>query len=378
MFRISLISTLLAGAAAATGRVINQANGDIRSDSAMGRHLMQHARSLENNQQDVSFLGAYSLKFQGCHHVQQWNNEADGEDDVRIKTKRLVRFRLCPADSCTSSASGCSSYYGDYIVDMATFVEAYLTAKEEEADRFCSLAYSECNSLCDSDTDCQATCMTELAFPDCLYNNNNNNNGNQNDQEEFDVKDYAECGQFDFGGGRRLDQNNNNYEEVEYFLGPYCADQGGEIHLGLFTDDTCSTFAQNGESMFYNSRGYELPYSDASLVTSMCLTCAGYNQNGEYEQSELCETVYETSGKCEEKMSISYPSSSSCDYISGIKILHEDGVMRGASTRKSKAAAVSIGFFLTIAVLLGAYVYYLQTKLSRARVNLAAASQTLT
>jgi len=386
IFNFSLVSLLVAGVAAASGSnkngVISQGDGSIKTDSAIGRQLMQQARRVENNngQDNYDFLGSYSLKFQGCHHVQQWNNDADGEDDVRIKTKRLVRFRLCPSDSCSTSTSGCTSYYGDYIVDMTTFVEAYLNAREEEAAQLCTQAYSECQNLCGDDGECQTSCLTDLGFPDCIYNNNNNN-GNQNNDNGFDAMEYAECAKFDFGG-RRLDQNGNNYYynngDAEYYLGPYCADQGGEIHLGLFTDETCTTFAQNGETMFYNSQGFELPYSDNSLVTSMCLRCAGQNENGEYEMSELCETSYETAGKCEKRMNIAYPSESSCDYIEGINILREDGVIRSSSTRKSKAAAVCIGFFLTIAVLLGAYVYYLQTKLSRARVNLESAAHSLT
>ena len=70
-----------------------------------------------------------SLKFQGCYHTQQWNDEADDEDDVRISTQRLVRFRLCPSDSCTmESASGCSEGYGDYIIGMEEYLEAYFEA----------------------------------------------------------------------------------------------------------------------------------------------------------------------------------------------------------------------------------------------------------
>jgi hypothetical protein len=77
-------------------------------------------------------------------------------------------------------------------------------------------------------------------------------------------------------------------------------------------------------------------------------------------------------------MNIDYPNESSCSYIEGIKIIREDGVIRTSAVKKSKAAAVSIGAFLTISVLLAGYVYYLRTKLGRARVNLSAASHTLT
>ena len=77
-------------------------------------------------------------------------------------------------------------------------------------------------------------------------------------------------------------------------------------------------------------------------------------------------------------MNVDYPNESSCNYIEGIKIIREDGVIRTSSVKQSKAAAVGIGLFSTAAVLLSGYVFYLRTKLSRAQINLAASTQALT
>jgi len=310
--------------AAVEGSVIDHSNGDVPLDSLAGRHLMEEARKLNNNNQnnnqnvDVSFLSGYSVKFQGCHHVQQWNENAQDEDDVRIMTKRLVRFRLCPTNECSSDLGGCSSHYGDYIVDMETYLSAYYTAMQ-----------------------------------------GNNGNGN--------YANYMSCSQF---SGRRDLANNNAYygdQNVNYYVGPYCADQGGEIRLGLFTDDTCTSFAQSQ----YAIQG--LPYTSQSMVSMACTTCGAY-ANGAYALSSFCSSIYEIAGKCESKMNIYYPNEAACSYIEGIKVIREDGVIRTAATKKSKAASIAIGCFLTVAVLLAGYVYYLRTKLSRARINLNASS----
>ena len=94
----------------------------IRSSSRAGQLLLQKAQRVlngENNNADYSYIAEYSIKFQGCHHVQQWNDNVDEENDVRIMTKRLARFRLCPTDQCSNDkSSGCTTKYGDYIVDV--------------------------------------------------------------------------------------------------------------------------------------------------------------------------------------------------------------------------------------------------------------------
>jgi hypothetical protein len=137
-------------ATAARPAVINQ-NTEIHANSLLGKHLMQHAQPVDGdhralqNDVDYSFIADYSIKFQGCHHVQQWNEYADDEDDVRVRTKRLVRFRLCESDSCSNSNSaGCTSKFGDYVVDMNTFVASYLQAMEDDQESICQEASYDC------------------------------------------------------------------------------------------------------------------------------------------------------------------------------------------------------------------------------------------
>jgi hypothetical protein len=368
-----MLLVLVMAALAVVSRAIplSRDNG-IRADSHLGRSLLEHARALDQ-EVDYNFISEYSIKFQGCHHVSQWNADVDDEDDVRIKTKRLVRFRLCPADSCNSQKSaGCTSKYGDYVVDLNTFVGYYLQAMQDDKENICQDTANECNDNCNSgsDQDCVQSCYEDFSMTFCLQDDDQADNG------AFDPIDYSACAQYDFGGGGRHQRELN---QVEYYVGPYCANQGGEIHLGLFTDDTCTTYAQNGESTFYSYAGFELPYSDDSLVSTRCMSCGYGDQDGDGQNdvSEVCAAIYGASGKCETKMSVDYPNESACTYIEGIKIIREDGVIRTSATRKSKAAAVCIGLFLTAAVLLAGYVYYLRTKLSRAKINLAAASHTL-
>jgi hypothetical protein len=355
---------------------------DIRSNSVAGQKLLKNARRLNNNDNnnnnnnnygntDFSFIAEYSIKFQGCHHVQQWNDNVDAESDVRIMTKRLVRFRLCPVDQCSNDRSaGCSSKYGDYVVDMDTFVDAYLTATASDKDNICAEAATECTAACygsSDDTSCMTACYNAMDMSQCSSEYSNNG---------FDAQEYAFCKEFQMGRRRRRRQLAN--QATAYYIGAFCADQGGQVHLGLFTDDTCTSFASNGYSTFKTAMGYSMPYSESSLVSTRCLACGQSNGNGGYQSKGTCETPYKMAGKCETKMSIDYPNESSCNYIEGIKIIREDGVIRTSAVKKSKAAAVGIGLFTTMSVLLAAYVYYLRTKLVRAQINLSAAANPLT
>jgi hypothetical protein len=328
--------------------------GDISVSSKLGKMIMANARALNNNDDSssTSFLSGYSIKFQGCHHVSQWNANAKNEDDVRIMTKRLVRFRLCLVESCSNEkSSGCTSKYGDYVVDLNTFVDAYLDAIANEKGQICDDTEYECKQDCNGgkDENCMEACYDSFGVSYCINGDNDDNNG-------FDVAGYGTCTQFDMKG-RRLAENNG----YQYYLGPYCAEQGGEIHLGLFTDDTCTTFASNGETAFLSAMGFGLPYSDTSLVSNRCLACAHTSGDGTVELKGVCPTVYAVSGKCETKMNMEYPNESACTYVEGIKIIRSDGVIRTSAVKKSKSAAVCIGLFLTISVLLAGYVYYLRT-----------------
>jgi hypothetical protein len=424
LFRpFALVSLLAVGASASMPmeasfmskmNQIIDTSSEIRANSDVGAALLKHARRLDNNNEeegdddsmasfDASYLMDYSLKFQGCHHIPEWNKYADGSDDLRISTHRLVRFRLCPAASCQNSKSaGCSSKYGDYIVDLNTFVYSFLYAQSEARQAACNQHQATCEAMCDGGDDessCQYQCFAGYGLSYCMQDEN------ASAEELFDPLNFAQCTQFDLANnGGYYNNANRDLQDYYgyYYLGPYCADQGGSVHLGLFADNTCTTFQQNGEELFYSTMGFELPYSSESLITYDCVSCTEtvsvkgqangnegendyYNNNeeaeeaaaGDYYYSDVdqvkyfCEAIYATSGKCESKMTIDSMNEAACNYIEGIKIVRESGVIRTHSVRSSKTAAVTIGLFTTLAVLLGAYVFYLRNKLGRAKISLS-------
>ena len=182
------------------------------------------------------------------------------------------------------------------------------------------------------------------------------------------------------------DNNNNRrkleQEEVEYFVGAYCSESGSAIHLGVFTDDSCSQFADEngGASTYYQlTYGKSLPYADTTMIGTECMSCkepkeADQNnendQNDEDEVKESCEQLYQEAGKCEYNLNIQYPNNYGCNFMEGIKIVRKNGTIVSGPGSKNTAASVFIGLFACSFVLLGGYAYYLKTKLDRAKVNL--------
>jgi len=180
-----------------------------------------------------------------------------------------------------------------------------------------------------------------------------------------------ECAELEMNQGRRHLEENQGFG---LFVGPYCAEQGGSIHLGVFLDDSCSEFADSsqGRETFQSITGMQLPYADENIVKAdSCMSCMynpnweGQDGNGQYNQvAELCEQLYYPAGKCEQRLPsrvVNEPNNFACGYIEGIQTVHQDGISR---TRKANAGTtffITFLFLFTFGLLL--YVHYLRTRL---------------
>lgn len=351
----------------------------------MGRNLLSRARSLEDvdgqgddgNSYDISWTQDFSLKFLGCHHIAVYNSNADDDNDVRIKTQRHVRFRLCPTTSCSANSPvGCTKKYGDYIIDMETFLYYYLSNQNEIKEELCEAQEGKCN--CGNDDDnadqCKYNCFVNAGLSQCVENNDDDAN-----KDAIELEDYTACAQYEVDGhdedeeqkDEGEDRKRKLDEEVNYFIGPYCAQGGSEILLGMFTDDTCTTFADSngGSSTFKGMTGSALPYESTSVVSGECSNCykGFYNDDDAAEAGlrEGCETMYKSSGKCETKLSkvTSSVNENACNYIHGITVtpIKSNGVM-SRTYHGSKTASIWIAFFATTFIMMAFYVCFLRNK----------------
>lgn len=222
--------------------------------------LVRHSRRVEEEEQEeeeeeeeFAFLGNYDVKVVGCKsELEQPLVNEEGEYEYSA-----VLLRLCPSsDGCDSdTVEGCSSGYGEMLVGMSTFVEAYFEDQKE-----------------------------------------NEENGDDN----FDIDKFAKCEEYN-PDENADDANQGAWENYEFFVGPTCTEDGLDLKLELFTDEYCT---QVSEISFDTvSNGWTLPFSSGGLVSTNCNSCTEYNDDGEAEIKEVCMNSYEDAAlKCEEGM----------------------------------------------------------------------------
>lgn len=295
---MKLSSTILLAATAASASAMSIRNVDAKASLlTKSRRLEENAEEEQQQEAEYQFLSSYKIKLIGCAAGETYKNPENGEMEYSS-----VIYRLCPADTCDDdSLTGCKSGYGDFVVGLNSFVESWLEDKKEDMQ--------------------------------------NNNNGDDN---QFNIEEFAECRQWEVD----QDADDEDAEQQVYYVGPTCSEDGG-ITLGFFSEYTCQTVPS--DVTFEDiSNGWSLPYSSSALISTGCESCSGYNDNGEFEISEMCMRMYENSGKCETGMeSVSYngKDESGCEFIASLM---------PASTGGASAA---VGWTIFAFVVIGAAAY---------------------
>lgn len=351
LFKSTLIATLIASASAA-----------LTSDSKAGAKLLSKARNLNQNaDQDFSWMAKYSIKFEGCHSIHAYNNEAqEAEGQSAFGVTHLAKFKLCPSSSNCNSCSG----GGVYMTNLMEFGEAYLEAEREIKESKCQAVEENCDCqyYYGDDQACLAKCYKDAGLDYCGQ-----------EEAEFDPAEYLECKEADF---------QDNYGNP-YYIGPVCSHQGSSVRLALFTDMSCTTQAASGIYEANNYYGNSLPYSSKDMLSTTCLSCkdeqnaqANDDANAYYqapEPLEVCTELYEQSSKCEKNMSSKqYKDTGSCEYIHKIvpaleTVYHKSGTGGGA------AKGFAVFFALTTVAAVAAAAFY-YNKVQRTTVDLSSSA----
>ena len=221
-----------------------------------------------------AYLQKYNMKMIACHQGEQIIDPSTGDYEYNT-----VVVRLCPTESgCDNNQRiGCSSGYGDFLVGLNTFVDAYFDEQGENMQ----------------------------------WNDN------------FNLEQYAQCEEFkveDQNNANGDGQNGNQWNDAQFFIGPACTSDGTGARLALFTDDTCQT--PSDVSFSDIAQGWTLPFNYGGLVSTQCLNCIDDN-DGVTQTRQLCQDLYDESpNKCEAHMqyfSSSYgQNNQGCDTVSSL------------------------------------------------------------
>jgi len=357
-------------------------------------------RKLEEEDQEVDLTG-YSIKFEKCQFVKQYDAEEGGgeENDSILSTKRFVIFRLCPDSSCSS----CNYNYGEYLIDMETYLEATLEFKNEQQENYCETcnqcvewaaeeAENDDQNGNDEENDEAWKCQninTNSCYEECQNIENMEENG------YMDASEFVECQQLDY---------EDNYGN-QFYAGAMCASSGTRIKIGIFTDEECSNYDSSLEVENYlqNGDGYNMKlsyhllkqtFASDECVASCLQEDEDQNQQNddedekEAETAEVCENLYEAAGKCEknhgfESQIVNYENYDNqvrneelvCDFISSLQAGHYDQtgeiVVNGGRTTMGGGSATTGGqkfaltFFILGSVGLAGYAAMLHSQLTK-------------
>mmetsp|Transcript_17886 Transcript_17886/g.29300 ORF Transcript_17886/g.29300 Transcript_17886/m.29300 type:complete len:395 (+) Transcript_17886:41-1225(+) len=384
LFRSAALLT--ATAAVASGKSVEVPMNDIAVNSKLGGNIMSKARRLDgnaNNGEAGAWVAKYSIVFQRCAVSNEYF-AFEGENQDRNnwqQQQKLVHFKLCPSSNTSSCNNG-----ANYAVPMEDFVEMYIQSMMTAQEYNCEITKQNC--YCENANDdeaCENQCYYTAGFDYCIENQNNNNN---NQAYVFELEQAQRCGRMEVDVDEDtlsywLQQNGatssynmyggNNQGQMGLFIGPTCSSNGKSIFLDVFTDEWCSIKAPKGAFAKF-SYGQELPYSKTSLIDSKPISCKEpqdanqQNQNDyqdEDEVVEVCERIYETAAKCEEKLpsgTTYYPNTYGCTLIKSLKAPGKAG--------KGSAAKIWVSILAILAVGGAGAAYYFHEKSKRSNVAL--------
>ena len=308
--KLSAVILALVAATATAGKLSPEAT----------RKLLRNARRLDEAEGDDAaedenaFVAQYHLKFVSCDNKYSLTNE-NGETTYGAAVLRLCPTDYTMSDGDCSQAYGCKKGYGDFVVSIEDYVDAFF---EDQADN--------------------------MGW----------------DDDKFDLNRFARCGEYE------AEQNGDDdtYANAQFFVGPTCNDEGDDIGLGIFSDQYCT---QKSETSFYQvSNGWNLPYSDGGLASTECVDCLEYNEeDGAYDVRDMCIELYdESTVKCETEMEyMNYQAKDEygCEDINAL-------LPRAA--RKSKGTLVHVfGSIILVLMCIGFYAFWWRNKKKKSFKN---------
>jgi len=307
-------------------------------DSSVPNFMQYNHRNLDANADDDGYaydlfdFGGYSLKYSTCQQVEQWSDYAASSENYpsTLVKKHLIIFTICLSDSCsTSTKYGCANSYGQYVVDLDIYLQAFNYYKQEKASNYCNNC-ARCLGVNDEadaqdqeneEQDDGGDAENERKLEDQDENEGGGDDGGEDDYEKEEESNYvcndddnvcddyeALCnssdGDLDYSQylGCSKIQAADNYGNY-YYLNARCA-RDRTVKMGVYYDSKCYEYA--GDDVDINSvTGIDFSTNDFSEVyQGPCLSCESLDGDLYGDAAyEMCSKLYEYSGKCNQFLS---------------------------------------------------------------------------
>ena len=398
LFKFALAMVLATASATPFEAAMSTNNSKDKYASSLMKNAKPTARSqlkrkLDEDEYSPDITG-YSIKFEQCQFVKAYDDDmADDEDAGTIlATKRFVIFRLCP------TGSECNYNYGEYIVSMDEYLEAYTQYAQEQQESWCETCEENCEEEEEEDGDER---RRKLEDYDCSCVDTCYKIENMEDNGYIDATEFLECQDI------YEDQYGN-----QLYAGPYCS--GGEkIKIGVFTDENCMFLdtSKDVEDYLQDGDGYSIKLSHALLKKTYdqddpvsCLVVEEeeeeeededederrrkLDEEDEAEVTEMCQQLYEEAAKCETTHGFDngyadydgYANQVAneevvCEYISALKsgtysesgdiVVSSGKITTGGGTATSGGQKFALTIFIAGTVGLGVYAAMLHTQLTK-------------
>jgi len=147
-------------------------------------------------------LTARSFKYSGCAAIKAYDPERGSDNGNPMVIDTYAVFRLCPEDTCNKySLTGCGKNYGEYVVEMSTYLEFMLDFYENHYGAYCDYCYP-----CDYNYQIQkkqleGQCYENMAMQDYQM---------QQDEQAMQWEDYY---QNNFGDMSEYNQAKQQYQQ---------------------------------------------------------------------------------------------------------------------------------------------------------------------
>lgn len=208
-------------------------NGQGQNMNDMNYQNGQNAQNAEYNYQDggIPFdITERAFKYSGCAAIKSYDAERAQQNGNPMVMDNYAVFRLCPANKCNEySMTGCSSNYGEYAVEMSTYLAYILEYYDQRFEQYCEYclpcdweyqaeaktALNQCYAMTANGQEYQAAYQYNSGANNNYNNYNKNNGGNA----------YGGNGNYN-GNANYQAANGNNGGRKMYQYGSYYSNGG--------------------------------------------------------------------------------------------------------------------------------------------------------